>query len=93
MIFSNFQLLKNKVHCIIFILPKWEKPREYLTNWRPVSLLNVTHKIVSACIANRIESVLDFLMHDSQKGFFNGRYIEDTRVIRDVIDIAKDKYM
>lgn len=39
---------------IISILPKGDKPREYLTNWRPISLLNVTYKIVSACIANRI---------------------------------------
>lgn len=74
---------------IIYILPKGDKPREYLTNWRPISLLNVTYKIVSACIANRFKNVLGFLIHDSQKGFLKGRFIgENTRMIYDVIDVA-----
>ena len=40
---------------IIVCIPKGDKPREHLKNWRPISLLNVVYKIGSACIANRIK--------------------------------------
>ena len=42
---------------IIICLPKGEKPRECLKNWRPISLLNITHKIGSLCIDNRLKTV------------------------------------
>lgn len=77
---------------IISILPKGNKPREYLGNWRPISLLNVTYKIASACIANRIKTVLNFLIHDNQKGFLKDRFIgENTRLIYDALHITKEE--
>ncbi len=76
---------------MITILPKGDKPREFLKNWRPISLLNVTYKILSACIANRLKTVLDKLIHENQKGFLKGRYIgENTRLLYDVIQSAKE---
>ena len=79
---------------IISILPKGDKPREYLKNWRPISLLNVSYKIASSCIANRIKKVLDYLIHDNQKGFLQGRFIgENTRVIYDVIHSTFEKHI
>ena len=79
---------------IISILPKGDKPREFLTNWRPISLLNVTYKIASACIANRIKNVLDCLIHNNQKGFLKDRFIgENTRMIYDVISSVQEKHI
>ena len=57
------------------ILPKGNKPRENLKNWRPITLLNVTYKLLSDEIANRIKSVLTTLIHENQKGFIAGKYI------------------
>ena len=35
----------------IICIPKGDKPREYLKNWRPNSLLNVMYRCASSCIA------------------------------------------
>ena len=75
---------------IIICIPKGNKDREYVKNWRPISLLNVTYKIASACIANRIKSVLPKIVNKDQTGFISGRFIGDnTRLIYDVLHYAK----
>ena len=75
---------------ILTILPKANKQRQFLKNWRPISLLNVSYKILSSCIANRIKLVLPYLIHEDQKGFLSGRYIgENTRITYDVLHAAK----
>ena len=71
---------------IITCLPKPGKPRNLIKNWRPISLLNVSYKFASACIANRIKKFLDKIIHDDQKGFISGRFIgENTRLMYDII--------
>ena len=49
------QLPATMRHSIISCLPKGDKPREYLKNWCPISLLSVAYKIGSAAIANRFK--------------------------------------
>lgn len=72
---------------IITCLPKGDKPRQFLKNWRPITLLNVDYKIVSACLAKRLKTVLPSIISDSQKGFLKGRFIgENTRLVYDLIN-------
>ena len=72
---------------VITCLPKEGKPKHFLKNWRPISLLNVDYKIVSTCVANRIKLVLDYLISETQTGFMKGRYIgECTRLICDLLE-------
>ena len=40
---------------IITCIPKDNKPRHFITNYRPISLLNCVYKIASGTIANRIK--------------------------------------
>ena len=47
---------------IIKCIPKGDKPRQYLNNWRPISLLCVLYKLMSTVIANRLKKVLDTLV-------------------------------
>jgi hypothetical protein len=71
---------------IITCIPKGEKDRHFIKNWRPISLLNVVYKIGSACIASRIKTVLPGLINEDQTGFMANRYIGDNiRLIYDVI--------
>ena len=54
---------------IITCIPKVNKLKAFLKNWRPLTLLNTTYKIVSGCIANRIKQVLDKIINTDQTGF------------------------
>ena len=77
---------------IISCIPKGNKPRELLKNWRPISLLSVLYKILSTAIANRLKKVLDVLISKSQTGFLKGRYIsENTRLVYDIMHYLEKK--
>ena len=54
---------------------KGDKPKEYIKNWKPISLLNVVFKIGSSCIANRLKKVLPSHINEDQTGFVSNRYI------------------
>ena len=43
---------------IITCIPKGDKSKFHLKNWRPISLLNTSYKIASGCIAERLKTVL-----------------------------------
>ena len=58
-----------------------------LKNWRPISLLNTDYKIITKCLAIRLQKVLPSLINSDQTGFLKGRYIgENIRTIADLID-------
>ena len=76
---------------VITCIPKSNKDRKLFKNWRPITLLNVLYKIISGCIAERIKSVLDNIISNTQSGFISGRYIgENTRLIYDLMHITEE---
>ena len=77
---------------IITCLPKPNKCRYNLKNWRPISLLNVVYKMASAAIANRLKLTFDNLIHENKKSFISGRFIgENIRLIYDVLFETKNR--
>ena len=85
--FDKGKLSITQYQGVITCIPKDGKPKQFLKNWRPISLLNVTYKIISACIASRIKKVLPKIIHHSQKGFMKGRYIgENIRLLYDMLE-------
>ena len=77
---------------IIILLPKPEKDKRFLSNWRPISLLNHIYKILSGALAERLKPALEHIIHPDQKGFVSGRYIgECIRNTYDIIEYAKSK--
>lgn len=78
--------------CVISCLPKGDKSRDLLKNWRPISLLSVVYKLASGAIANRIKSVLDKIISSTQTGYISGRYIGDSiRYIYDIMHYAENE--
>ena len=77
---------------IITLIPKENKSRQKITNYRPICLLNTVYKIASTSIANRIKTVIDKLISRDQSGFISGRYIGDnTRLVYDLMQFVDEK--
>lgn len=77
---------------VITCIPKGNKPKMFLKNWRPISLLSTVYKLASGCIANRVKRVLDILINEDQKGFVAGRFIgENIRLLYDIIHETKER--
>jgi hypothetical protein len=63
--------------------------RDCLKNWRPITLLNVDYKIIAKCLANRLKPILPNIIFNDQKGYVDGRNInEANRFIQDVISYS-----
>ena len=85
--YSSGEMLVTQRSMLITTLPKPNKSKFYLKNWRLISLLGVDYKIASAVIVNRIKKVLPTIISHTQKGFLKNRSIaENTRLIYDIID-------
>ena len=77
---------------VIILLPKPNKDKRYLCNWRPISLLNQSYKILSGALAERLKPVLPELINADQKGFVKGRFMgECIRNTFDILNYAKNK--
>ena len=89
--FNEGKLSISQRQGLITCIPKGDKPKQFLKNWRPITLLNVIYKIASACIAERIKTTLTELILEDQTGFISGRYIgENTRLIYDILHITDE---
>ena len=74
---------------IIICIPRENKSKLFIKNWRPITLLNTVYKITSRTIANRIKTVLNKLISNDQTGFIQGRFIgENTRLLYDTMQIT-----
>ena len=60
---------------IITLIPKGDKERSLINNWRPISLLSVIYKLLSGTIANRFIKALPHIIHSSQKAYLPNRFI------------------
>ena len=82
---SNSQRQAN-----IKLIEKCEKDKRYITNWRPISLLNVDSKIGSKALAKRIKNVLHSLNHFNQIAYVKERSTFDAlRTIEDIMNVTK----
>ena len=82
-------LSNNQRIGVITLLPKGQKDKKSLKNWRPITLLSTLYKIISGVIGNRFKKFLPTVIGLDQKGFVDGRFIgEVTRLLYDTIHDA-----
>jgi len=82
---GNGELSIEQRRGIITLIPKKNKNRLYLKNWRPLSLLNTDYKIITKILANRLKTVLPSIINHDQSGYLEGRFIgQNIRLIEDI---------
>ena len=68
--------LKSINSSYIALVPKRENP-EYVSDYRPISLVSSPLKILAKLLANRLQSVALKVIHENQYDFIKGRTIQD----------------
>jgi len=68
-------------------MPKADGDLKELSNWRPISLLDIDYKNLTKALAKRIQKYLPKLCNSDQTGFVNGRHIgQNIRLLSDIME-------
>lgn len=62
--------------CYITLIPKSEAA-DGVNDFKPISLLNCTLKLITKLLANRLQTIIMKIIHQNQYGFIKGRTIQD----------------
>ena len=83
--FESGELTYSQYLALIVLLYK-KGIRENITNWRPISLINIDAKLLSKVFPQRVKIALPVIIHKDQKGCVHKRLIgQNIRFIDDVI--------
>ena len=91
-IFQQGQLSPSQRTGLITLIFKNKGSPEDLTNWRPISLLNVDYKIITKILASRVQKILASIIHENQTCSVTGRSISDNaHLLRNIQDYVDQK--
>jgi len=90
--FTRGQLSISQRCCVICLISKDDACLIELSNWRPLTLLNVDYKILAKAVGQRIESIPSSIIHSDQTGFIKGRFIgQNVRLLNDIMEYTEAK--
>ena len=91
--FDYGKMASSQRQGIITLLHKGKDlSRQDLSNWRPITLINVDYKIATKALAKRLQNVISSVIDSDQTGYIKGRYIgENVRLIEDVLRYTEIK--
>ncbi|CAI5469629.1 unnamed protein product [Closterium sp. Yama58-4] len=88
--FSGSASIPASIKEAVTILLHKKGEKDNLDNYRPITLLNFTYKVLARVVANRMKLHLHKVISAEQYGFIPGRRISDAiGVVADVIEAAK----
>ncbi len=71
---------------ILKLLPKVGKDPTKLTNWRPITLSNCDHKLITKCLARRLTTALKPCLHPNQTAYLPGKQIQDNLRVLNIVN-------
>ena len=80
MFFTAEEVDEQLNHTNICLIPKIYPPTS-MSEFRPIALCNVTYKIVSKILINRLKKHLSGIISENQAAFIPGRMITDNIVV------------
>lgn len=78
--FETGELQRDWNHTNLCLIPKIYHPTT-MKDFRPISLCNVTYKIISKILVQRRKGILSFVVSENQAAFIPGRLITDNILI------------
>ena len=78
--FQNQQLLLEQNHTHIALIPK-QLGSHSVHHFRPISLCNISYKIITKILANRLKSILPKIISPLQSAFIPSRNIQDNIIL------------
>ena len=74
------------------LIPKAGKDPKKLTNWRPITLSNCDHKLITKLYSIRLSAAAGKLIKDRQTAYIKGRLINDNlRTLLAAIEVANEE--
>lgn len=77
---SSGNISRNVATSFITLVPKVKDPSS-LGEYRPINLIGVVSKVISKVLANRLKTVMDSVINETQSAFVAGRYILDSPLV------------
>ncbi|KAI3465769.1 hypothetical protein Pfo_022432 [Paulownia fortunei] len=74
--FAGNTMLRSYTATSLILIPKTENSKTW-SDFRPISLCNVTNKIIAKILRNRLSNILPKIISPSQSSFVKGRIISD----------------
>jgi hypothetical protein len=78
--FLNKNMSREQNHTFIILIPK-QSGSHSMNQFRPISLYNISYKIISKILANRLKAILPKIIFPLQSTFVLGRSIQENSII------------
>lgn len=77
---NHGRMSENLNYTYVVLIPKVKNPTK-MTELRPISLCNVSYKLISKVLANRLKVFLPNIIDENQRAFVLGRLITDNIIL------------
>ena len=92
--FKKEKLTLSQYLGYLTLIPKDSDNPLEITNFRPISLLNLDYKILTKALTIKLSQFIAFLIHTDQTSGVKGRNIQQhIHLIRDIISLSHDKML
>ncbi|CAI7740719.1 unnamed protein product [Closterium sp. NIES-53] len=91
--FTSLAVLLTEAKEVVTILLHNKGDKDQLNNYRPITLLNFTYKVLARVVTNTMKKNMTWVISPEQYGFLPGRQLSDAvGLVADNIDTTRNDY-